>query len=353
MRCILTTVRFGSILMFKLRVFWIVLLGMSLHHSLQAKSLTYLLQGKKDSTYIENYFNDVIVRLYSDEKTHSIQLNDLIHSNNLKYLPNGYSNLGIGLNFRSFGLSLAAKLPVFQSHKQKYGETNRLGIQSYLYTGKFSVDLFASFMQGYYLKNSSIHLPLYSRETEYQRPDVSSATVGSTVNYIFNHTKFSYKAAFTDTERQKRSAGSVIAGGSIFIYQTKADSAIVPRGIDPGLFIKSRDISRAGVLTFNANLGYAYSLVFLQNGIVTLSYILGTGTQYNAFDSAFERETDRWRLSVNHAGRLGIGYRYRRYYARVGIIRSSQYTSLKYNDLGISNGLNYVQVSLGKRFSIK
>lgn len=348
---ILITVRFGLILMFRMRVFWIILLGMSLHNSLHAKSLTNLLQGKKDSSYIENYFNDVIVRLYSDEKSHSIQLNDLIHSNNLKYLPNGYYNLGIGFNFRSFGLSFAAKLPEFQSNKQKYGETKRIGFQSYFYPGKFSVDLFTSFIQGYYLKNSFDHLPAYTREKEYQRPDVSSATIGSTVNYIFNHSKFSYKAAFTDTEKQKRSAGSVIAGGSIFIYQTKADSAIVPRGIDRNLFVKSRDISRSGVSTFNANLGYAYSLVFLQNGIVSLSYILGTGAQYNSFDSAFERETDRWRISMSHTGRLGIGYWYRRYYVRFGIIRSTQYTSLKYNDLGISNGTNYIQLSLGKRFS--
>jgi hypothetical protein len=321
--------------------------------SAEAKSLNGYLTAKKDTNYIENYYNDLIIRLYSGEKTHSLDLNDLNSPYHLKYLPNGYFNLGAGVNFRSFGLSLATKVPIFQNSEIKHGETKRFGIQSYIYSSKFTVDLLTSFLKGYYLVNTSSHLNSYSKDKDYQRPDISSANIGISVNYIFNHSHFSYRAAFNDTERQKKSAGSLIAGGSIISYQTKADSSIVPREIDAKYFLKSRDISKSGVLAFNANIGYAYSLVFLKNGIFTLSYILGTGIQDNSFGREVDSEINRWRFSVNHSARIGIGYRFNWYYLRLGIIRSTQYTNLNYNDLGIRNGTNFIQISLGKRFSIK
>jgi hypothetical protein len=321
--------------------------------SAEAKSLDGYLKAKKDSNYIESFYNDLIIRLYSGEKTHSLDLKDLNSSYHLKYLPNGYFNLGAGVNFRSFGLSIATKVPIFQNSEINQGETKRFGIQSYIYSSKFTLDLLTSFLKGYYLVNSSSHLASYKKGTDYQRPDISTANIGISINYIFNNSHFSYRAAFNDTERQKKSAGSLLAGGSIISYRTVADSSIVPREINSKYFLKSRDISKTGVLAFNANIGYAYSLVFLRNGIFTLSYILGTGIQDNTFGREVDSEINRWRFSMTHSGRIGIGYRFNRYYLRIGIIRSTQYTNLKYNDLGIENGTNFMQISLGKRFTLR
>lgn len=321
--------------------------------TIQAKSIGGYLTAKKDTNYIESYYNDLIVRLYSGEKTHSLYLNDMSTPYRLKYLPNGYFNLGAGVNFRSFGLSLATRIPIFQNSINRHGETKRFGIQSYIYSSKFTIDLLTSFLKGYYLVNSSAHFSSYTKDKEYQRPDISSANIGISINYIFNNEHFSYRAAFSDTERQKKSAGSLIAGGSVISYQTKADSSIVPREINSKFFTKSRDISESGVLAFNANVGYAYSLIFHKHGICTLSYILGAGVQDNTFDRELNEVINRWRFSFNHSFRIGVGYRFNRYYLRVGIIRSTQYTSLKYNDLNIGNGTNFMQVSLGKRFTLR
>jgi len=321
--------------------------------SVNAKSLSGYLTVKKDTNYIESYYKDLIIRLYTVEKIHSIQLTDLNSSQRLNYLPNGYYNIGVGINLRSFGLSLATRIPFIQGADNKHGDTKKFGIQSYIYSSKFSIDLLTSFQKGYYLDNSSASLADYTNKIEYQRPDISSSNIGASVNYIFNNSRFSYRAAFKDTERQKRSAGSLITGISVYSYQTKADSVIVPRGIDPNNFQKSRDITRTGVLTFNANVGYAYSLVFLKKGIFTFSYILGSGIQNNSFDREFISENNRWRFSVNQSARLGIGYWFNRYYARVGVIRSTQNINFKYNDLSVENGTNFIQISLGKRITLE
>lgn len=317
----------------------------------QAKAYRKILEARKDSNYIETFYKDLIIRLYSGEKTHSIELNDRNLPYKLRYQPNGYFNLGTGIYFRSFGVSLATKVPLFIDSEMRHGETKRFGIQSYMYSGRFAVDVLASFLDGYYLNKSFNHLANYDKGIDYQRPDISSVNLGLSVNYIFNYSRFSYRAAFSDTERQKKSAGSLIAGGSFFSYQTEADSSFVPRGIDQRYFLKSRDISQSGVLAFNANLGYAYSLIFLKNGIFTVSYILGSGVQENSIGRELTNGVNRWRYSLNHSGRLGVGYRFNRYYTRISVIRSNQYTSLKYNDLSIWNGTNFLQFSIGKRIS--
>ncbi|MDP3433125.1 MAG: DUF4421 family protein [Bacteroidota bacterium] len=336
-----------------MRVILLILIFFVFNVSASGKPLTGFLTAKKDSSYIESYFKDFIVNLYSVEKTHSLELSDLSNPYRLQYLPNGHFNMGVGVNFRSFGLSMATKVPFLQNNESKFGETKRFGIQSYIYTNKYSVDLFSSNSKGYYLKNSFQHLNSFSKVKEYQRPDISSTNIGLSVNYIFNNRKFSYKAAFSDTERQKRNAGSFIAGGSILSYRTKAGSAFVPRGIDEKFFLKSRDVNKSHVLAFNVNGGYAYSLVFLRNGIVTMSYIVGTGIQDNKYDKTTQPEVNNWRLSFNHTGRLGVGYRFNRYFARASFIRSTQFTSLRHNDLRIANGTDFIQLSLGKRLSFR
>lgn len=336
-----------------MRLTLLLLVSFVLNVSASAKSLNDFWKARKDSNFIHSYFNDLIVRFYTGEKTHSLELDDLINPYRLQYLPNGYTNLGVGVNFRSFGLSLAAKIPFLQYNDSKYGETKRFGIQSYIYTDKFSIDLISSSSKGYYLNNSFQQLKSFTKVREYQRPDISSTNIGLSVNYIFNNRKFSYKAAFSDTERQKRNAGSLIAGGSIYSYQTIADSAFVPRGIDEKFFRKSREVNKSLVLAFNVNGGYAYSLVFLQNGIITLSYSVGTGIQDNKSDKTSQPEVNNWRLSFSNTARFGIGYRFKRYFARASFIRSTQFTNFKYNDLRIANGTDFIQLSLGKRISFK
>lgn len=332
-----------------MRILFLIACFCVFQFSTSAKSLKDYIKVRKDTSYIQSYYNDLIFRIYSGEKTHSLELDDLNNPVHLKYLPNGYFNLGVGVNFKSFGLSLATKVPVFLNSEIRHGETKRFGIQSYIYSSKFSVDLLTSFLKGYYLNNSYLYLKSYPKGQEYQRPDIASANIGVSVNYIFNNTRFSYKAAFSDTERQLKNAGSLLAGGSIFSYQTTADSSLVPHEINANYFPKSREFTKSGVLAINANLGYAYSLIFLKRGIVTLSYMLGSGIQDNSFDSQFEDEINKWRFSFNYIGRLGLGYRFNRYFFRCVVIRSNQYTNLKFNELSVVNGTNFVQVSLGKR----
>jgi hypothetical protein len=334
----------------KFLLFSLILL---VNFSVFGRKFDLLRSSERDSNYIESFSNDLIISIYASQKTHSLDLGDASNSYRLQYLPNGKVNTGVGFSYRGFGISLATRFPFFQENEHRKGETKRFGIQSYFYTNKFSFDLLTSFSKGYYLNRSFQHFGALYSDREYQRPDIASANIGVSANYIFNHRRFSYKAAFTNTERQRKSAGSLMAGAGIFSYFTRADSAFVPRGIGEKYFPKSRDVKETGIIALNLNGGYAYSLVFLKNGIVTVSYLVGSGIQENKVDKTILPGVNKWILSLNQTGRFGIGYRLNKLYLRASFISSSQFTRLKHNDLIIRNGTDYFQVSLARRFSLK
>ncbi len=203
------------------------------------------------------------------------------------------------------------------------------------------------------LKKSEEHLPGYNSSVQYQRPDISSVNVGLSFNYVFNYRRFSYKAAFNQTDRQKKSAGSVIAGFEAYSFKNKADSALVPQNISATYFAKARDVKNVQVLALNANVGYAYSFVFWKNFIMTGSCILGTGLQNNKFNFQDQEDSQKYRFSFRTNGRFSLGYQYDRYYLGISFIRSKQFTNLKTSGMGVSNGTNFMRLSFSKRFSLK
>lgn len=330
-------------------IFIIIALG---HYNAKTQSFMDLFSVKTDSSFIESYYNDLIFRAYSGEKSHALELTDSNNNYQLRYLPNGYFNLGLGFNYKFIGVSFATKIPIFINSEFRKGVTKRFGFTSYLYTGKLSIDVLLSYLNGYYLNNSKEHFNQFDENQEYIRPDLTSVNFGSSINYVLNNKKFSYKAAFGDTEKQLKSAGSVLFGGSFFSYRTAADSTIVPREIEAVNFAKTRSLTDIGILALNANLGYAYNFVFLKDGIISISYIIGNGLQKKSFVGVSDDRANNWTFGTKHTGRLGLGFRFNDYYARVAVIRSTQLTNLKYNEISIANGVNFMEISLARKFSL-
>jgi hypothetical protein len=82
--------------------------------------------------------------------------------------------------------------------------------------------------------NPTLINPVWQPGNSYPiRDDVRSFAMGFTGNYIFNNKKFSYPAAFTFNERQKKSAGSFTVGGGWLLFNLKSDTGLVPGALFP------------------------------------------------------------------------------------------------------------------------
>ncbi len=306
-----------------------------------------------DTSYIQSFYNDLIVRVYSSNQNNFIQLNDLEQDVRLRYQPNDYFNLGVGFNYKWFGINVGTKIPYFSDDDNRFGKSTSLGIQSYLYARKFTVDILALKTKGYYLSLADNHdLAEKGTEIYYQRRDLKTINLGLNMNYVLNHERFSYKAAFKQNELQKKSAGSLIFGGGIYMLNVEADSAFVPREIDDIYFSEWRNLDDFKSITLNANIGYAYSYVPQPNWIITGSYRFSLGLQQNVWH--YTGDDDNWqaKLSRSHVFRVSGGHHFPGFYLGASFVRYEQNSSMKTHSLSMLNGTNYTEFTISKRIDL-
>lgn len=266
--------------------------------SWQAGELYAQKELSHDSSYFETYPGHLTSRVFYSRKFTGFNVahktfDDLV----FKYRPNTTRNLGIGATYDWFTLNLAYGFDFLNQDKER-GETNYLDLQSHVYLGKFNIDLLGQFYEGYYLANGE------SPTGEiYVRPDIQVTELGVSVQYVVNHRKFSFKAAFQNTEYQKKSAGSWILGGNVFYGSVQADSSLIPSYHD----LESPDYNRLRFFKIGPVGGYAYTLVLLKK-----LYLTGSG--FLALNSGVYRlktddvTSDEFFVSLDYGLRLAVGY---------------------------------------------
>lgn len=306
-----------------------------------------------DTNYIESYKNDLILRIYTSNKINFFKLQDTEKDLSIKYRPNDFYNLGIGLNYRWFGINIGTPLPLSTKDENQFGRTSTVGIQSYIYRRKFTIDLLAKKTKGYFIIDSDELLSRFkNKNIEYSRRDIQTQNFGLNINYIFNNERFSHRAAFKQTERQKQSAGSVLAGIGLYSFLASADSSIVPREINEKYFAKNRDFKGSLIFSANVNAGYVYSFVFAKNWLLTGSYIASVGFEDLRF-RYFEQSThQKLRPNYNSQIRLSLSYQHKNYMAGLSLVRFSHGSSLKVSEMSITNGSDFIRFTISRRLQL-
>lgn len=306
-----------------------------------------------DTNYVESYYDDLIVRLYSANRNNFVHFIDVAEDLDLKYRPNDYFDLGAGINYKWFGLNIGSKIAKLSDDDKRYGKTSTFGLQSYLYARRFTVDVMAMKTRGYYLQleNERVEEQI-ARQEYYKRRDLRTKNVGVNLNYVMNHRRFSYKAAFKQNELQKKSAGSVIVGGGFYLLTVDADSAFVPREIDSNYFVDWRDLDAFKCYTINGNLEYAYSWVPVKNWIATGAYRLSLGMQKNIWHFDAIRSDRQIKMCRSGMIRLSAGHHFPDFYLGVSYVRYQQNSVMRMNSLKVLNGTNFTEFTISRRIRL-
>lgn len=230
------------------------------------------LTGAQDKSspnkYYQAYDKQVTGRVYFSRKFTSVVLNNRDESYVLRYRPNTSLNFGIGATYRWATLNLAYGFG-FLNPDDGRGKTRYLDLQFHSYGRKVSIDVLGQFYNGFYLSPKG---NAASDNQYYLRPDLKVHALGANVQYILNHHRFSYRAAFLQNEWQQKSAGSWLIGFELFAGSVRADSTIIPKAIDPSL--AEDEIKRITFVEFGPNVGYAYTFVYKNNYFLTGAGVL-------------------------------------------------------------------------------
>ena len=302
-----------------------------LHHLILPAALllgcaTANAQSKKkadvfDTAYVKDYSHIVTGRFYGSTKYNKMQLGGLKDARALIYRPNNKINFGLGASYHALTLNIGVGIPFVNKDQSVRGKTRYLDAQANIYTKRWATNLFLQRFQGYYISSHTKQELGWSQSTEFPtRPDIVEYNLGVSTVHIFNNDRFSYRAAFNQDAWQRKSQGTLLAGGYLTYFHLKSDSSLIPSDLsalyDPGLQIR-----RGGFLDLGPSAGYAYTLVFKEHIFLTGSVVLGGGLSVQRATSA---ATDGSEVLKTSAGfgwhgqfRAGVGYNSARYYAGI------------------------------------
>ncbi len=310
---------------------------------------------KFDTAYIRDVSNKLSIRLYGINKFNRFDIHDKQAGYTVKYSPNSSVNLGFGINYRWFGLAVAFDFPFINNDDKKYGHTNRLDVQTNIFTKSLAVDLNLQYYQGFYIENPDTYDKNWIAGDPFpQRPDAITTTLGASCLYIFNHRKYSSRAAFIQTEVQKKSAGSFLLGGFLSLFALAGDSSFIPYQLqpefNPDLLFNQLEVSDLGVA-----FGYTHTFVMWKK--LSLSLALSPGISFQNYNVNYLTAREQIKgsyVSLRFLGRFSVVYNTQRsYFGLTATDDSYNGNTGKNQENSLTYQVGVVRFFYGRRFDFK
>lgn len=239
---------------------------------------------------------------------------------------------------------------------------NKRGLDLSIYSSQIGVDLFYHRTGGdYELREVNLGQNKdYSELKNLSFNGFNSDLTGFNIYYIFNHKRFSYPAAFSQSTIQKISCGSWLAGfgytrNSIDFDYKKFQMLIDERlgvntvPLDSGLMFQN-----FRYVDFSLSGGYAYNWVFARNWLLggsiqaAISHKRSVGENTDDKSNRFSFSN----LNLNGIGRFALVYNNMRWYAGSSVILYS-YNYSNQSRFSTSNVFGSMNVYVGINFGLR
>jgi hypothetical protein len=274
--------------------------------------------AQTDTTYIVKFDQEFAAKISMTQK-----LASLSHENNsnlnLEYMANNPFAIGAGLSWQGMGVNISKAINYTDKKK---GKTKSFDFQYHYYGKKVTFDLFVQNYKGFFLENRKENYTLF--------PDMKFTRYGVFGQYVFNGNKFSYRAAFDQSEIQLRSAGSLLLGGGA--YYTKIN-------YEDGISFHEK------MYQIGPSIGYAYTYVFSKNYFVTGSFTPGLSFNFEDLNSKID-------LNPTLHFKLASGYNTDKWSLNFSFLINRVYVSYS-DDSQISVNSGSLQLTYIKRFDSK
>ena len=229
-----------------------------------------------DTSYYETFPEKLTTRIYFSQKFLKFTIPSSNSQPDIEYKANTKMNLGVGITYHNISANIFYGFAFLNKDTAK-GETKGLDLQLHVYPRRWAIDITALVPKGYY--NFPKGYASSNPNRYYYRPDIQVKLFGISAYQVPNKEKFSYRAAITQNEWQKKSAGSVLYGGNIYYGLVKGDSALVPKRIESAF--PQKNINNINFFAIGVGVGYAHTLVIDKHFFITASAVTNldiTGT---------------------------------------------------------------------------
>lgn len=185
---------------------------------------------------------------------------------------------------------------------------------------------------------------------------------GCNLYYIFNHKRFSYPAAFSQSTIQRRSCGSAMCGIGYTQHSLSIDweklYGLVADKLGTDIAEKYMDnnlkMNKVKYTDFSLSGGYAYNWVFAHNWLAAASMSLALGYKSSYSDTNHDnfwlKDFSFHNFNIDGVGRFGLVWNNMRwYYGANAIIHTYNYHKSKFSTNNVFGSLNiYIGINFGK-----
>jgi len=290
-----------------------------------------------DTTYYVTYPGTIVGRFYFSKKYATFILPATNDGQNLEYKANTLRNMGIGATYNNLTINIGYGFGFLNNGEGK-GKTKSFDLQAHLYPHKWAVDVIAIRHKGVYSESQSY--PHDGSDNYYYRPDIQQLFIGFSGYRVLNSKRFSFNAAMTQNEWQKKSAGTLMIGGLVYYGQIKGDSSLVPKQLESS-FPQASGIDNVSSFSIGIGGGYAYTLVVAKYFYLTGSLIANLNADFSAVENMNDKK-NKTVVKPSTIYKAAIGYNSNSWNISANWAANDLWTGENYfsNDLSVSAG-NY------------
>jgi hypothetical protein len=288
--------------------------------------------AQHDSSFIGQYSQDFSARGFVFGNTLQLSTNEEDELIVNEYLPNNPAGIGGGIAYKNFLFDINYGHNLGIKDDDKYLKTKSFDFQLHHYGQRYVTDIFIQKYRGFYINNPDLSADAANC------PDLSVFHMGLFGQYVFNNKRFSYQAAFNQSEKQLKSAGSFLLGGGVYYFDINSDSSF--------LFRNENEIQS---YQWGINAGYAYNWVLKERWLICGSATMGFNIGNKNIKSFFNES-----LYINPTALLRFSSCYNRENWTLGLIFVYNAMYLTYpNESVVELGGGRFELAYIRRFDLK
>jgi hypothetical protein len=303
---------------------------------------------KYDTSRIVDLSNKLAFYINISGKIYNIDIQSKTSEKQLQLVPNGKTYFGFGLDYKWIGLGFSFSGLSTEEDEQKYGKTERYDIQINYYRNSFGVDAYLKYYKGFYLENPQDFIDWPFKNYPLLK-GMETFSTGISGYYVFNHYKFSYKAAFPRTMWQKKSAGSFILGAYLSRNLCNAPDGVLPAELPDSLKNKY-DIKGFSNTIAGISFGYTYTWVIKKRFFINLSVVPGLGIAFPEVLTSLENKKYKPSLSYSVTSRASLGYEAKHFYYGFNLVNIID--NFDFENIQVSTSTGNIRIFIGRRFDI-
>ena len=265
----------------------------------------------------------------------------------LNFSPSLGTKLGVYFGWRWIFLGYTFDVEdLFGGNKNK---TKKKEMSLNIYSSKFGIDLYYRKTGNDFKLRSIDGFHQDFKELQNIQFDGLKSTInGVNAYWIFNHKKFSYPAAYSQSTNQRRSAGSFMAGFSYSQHKISFDCEKLPAPILQQLSPSLR-FNHIKYSDYSLGFGYGYNWVFAKNWVSNLSLLPGIGYKKSRIDdNDFKDESWIKDINFDFITRAAIVYNDAKYFVGASVVLHT-YDYRKPN-LSVTNSFGTLRIYAGFNF---